>query len=82
VLDLYAPGVQITGPWIGSDTATNTLSGSVSAPHVAGGAALYLHDNPAASPADVAAHLGSTATQGVLCNVPPGTANSLLYVGP
>ncbi|HEV7647796.1 MAG TPA: S8 family peptidase [Actinophytocola sp.] len=81
-LDLYAPGVQITGPWIGSDTATNTLSGSASAPHVAGGAALYLHDNPAASPADVAAYLTSRATQGVLCNVPPNTANSLLYVGP
>jgi Subtilase family/Peptidase inhibitor I9 len=82
VLDLYAPGVDITGPWIGSDTATNTLSGSVSAPHVAGGAALYLHDNPGASAADVAAHLTSTATQGALCNVPAGTANSLLYVGP
>jgi len=82
VLDIYAPGVSITGPWIGSDTATNTLSGSVSAPHVAGGAALYLHDNPGASPADVAAHLTSTATQGVLCNVPPNTVNSLLYVGP
>lgn len=81
-LDLYAPGVDITGPWIGSDTATMTLSGSASAPHVAGGAALYLHDNPGASPAEVAAHLTSTATQGVLCNVPPGTANSLLYVGP
>lgn len=82
VLDLYAPGVEITGPWIGSDTATMTLSGSASAPHVAGGAALYLHDNPAATPADVAAHLASTATQGVLCDVPPDTANSLLYVGP
>jgi hypothetical protein len=82
LLDLYAPGVNITGPWIGSDTATNTLSGSVSAPHVAGGAALYLHDNPGASPAEVAAHLTSTATQGLLCNVPANTANSLLYVGP
>ncbi|MGH3761165.1 S8 family peptidase [Actinophytocola sp.] len=82
VLDLYAPGVEITGPWIGSDTATMTLSGSASAPHVAGGAALYLQDNPAATPADVAAHLASTATQGVLCNVAPDTANSLLYVGP
>jgi subtilase family protein/peptidase inhibitor I9 len=82
VLDLYAPGVQITGPWIGSDTATNTLSGSASAPHVAGGAALYLHDHPTASPAEVATHLGESATQGALCDVPPGTANRILYVGP
>jgi subtilisin family serine protease len=82
VLDIYAPGVQITGPWIGSDTATMTLSGSASAPHVAGGAALYLHDHPTATPADVAAYLGSTATQGALCDVPPGTVNRLLYVGP
>jgi subtilisin family serine protease len=81
-LDIYAPGVQITGPWIGSDTASMTLSGSASSPHVAGGAALYLHDHPDAPPAEVAAHLTSTATQGALCNVPPNTANSLLYVGP
>ena len=55
---------------------------SMATPHVAGGAALYLHDHPDASPAEVAAHLTSTATQGALCNVPPNTANSLLYVGP
>jgi subtilisin family serine protease len=82
VLDIYAPGVQITGPWIGSDTASMTLSGSASSAHVAGGAALYLHDHPDASPAEVAAYLTSTATQGALCNVPPNTANTLLYVGP
>ncbi|WP_291418759.1 S8 family peptidase [Actinophytocola sp.] len=81
-LDIYAPGVQITGPWIGSDTATMTLSGSASAPHVAGGAALYLHDHPTATPAEVAAHLTSTATRCLLCNVPPNTVNALLYVGP
>lgn len=81
-LDIYAPGVQITGPWIGSDTATMTLSGSASAPHVAGGAALYLHDHPTATPGQVAAYLRWRATHGVLCDVPPHTVNALLYVGP
>lgn len=83
LIDLYAPGANIKSIWITSDTATATLSGtSWSSPHVAGGAALYLSTTPAATPAQVANFLITRSTKGILCNVPPNTANRLLYTGP
>jgi subtilisin family serine protease len=82
LIDLYAPGANITSDWFTSDTATITLSGtSWSTPHVVGGAALFLATNPAATPAQVASALITRSTKGVLCNVPPNTANRLLYTG-
>lgn len=82
VVDMFAPGVSIVGPWVTNDSAFMTLSGSsVSAPHVAGAVGIYLQDHPAASAADVAAALVGAATKDRLCNVPPGTGNRLLYVG-
>jgi subtilisin family serine protease len=83
LIDLYAPGANITSDWFTSDTATITLSGtSWSTPHVVGGAALFLATNPAATPAQVASTLITRSTKGVLCNVPANTANRLLYTVP
>ncbi|MEV4312077.1 S8 family peptidase [Actinocrispum sp. NPDC049592] len=83
VIDIYAPGVNITGPWGTSDTATLTASGtSFSSPHVAGGAGLYLATHPAATPAQVASALIRNATRSTVCNVPPNTVNLLLYTLP
>lgn len=80
VVDMFAPGANIVGPWISGGSVT--LSGSsFSAPHVAGAAGIYLEDHPLASAAEVSAALVALSTKDRLCNVPAGTANRLLYVG-
>jgi len=78
-VDLFAPGSSITSAWYTSNSATNTISGtSMAAPHVAGGAALYLEDNPGATPSQVANALTSTATENAISGV-NGSPNLLLY---
>ncbi|MFE2260398.1 S8 family peptidase [Streptomyces griseosporeus] len=82
VLDLFAPGSSITSSWNSSDTATNTISGtSMATPHVTGAAAVWLADNPTATPAQVASALSSAATSGVVTSPGTGSPNRLLYVG-
>src|SRR5215207_3724653 len=79
-LDIFAPGSSILSSWSTSDTATNTISGtSMATPHVVGVAALYLQNNPSASPATVANQIVSTATTGVLTGIGTGSPNRLLY---
>ena len=79
---INGPGVNITSAWIGSNTATNTISGtSMATPHVAGTAALYLQVNPTATASQVRSALTSNATANVIAGVPSGTPNLLLYSG-
>ena len=79
-LDLFAPGVSITSAWIGSTSATNTISGtSMATPHVAGVAALYLSTHAGASPATVRNAIVNGATTGVVTNPRTGSPNRLLY---
>ncbi|QSB04973.1 S8 family peptidase [Natronoglycomyces albus] len=79
--DLFAPGEAIYGPWSGGSKGYRTISGtSMAAPHVAGGAALYLSSNPNASPSQVRNALTNTATTGVISNPGTGSSNLLLYV--
>ncbi|MCX5231534.1 S8 family serine peptidase [Streptomyces sp. NPDC006553] len=83
VVDLYAPGSEITSAWNDSDTGVKTISGtSMASPHVAGAAALYLAANPSATPADTAAALTGAATSDAIKNPSSGTANKLLKVTP
>jgi subtilisin family serine protease len=78
-VDAYAPGVAITSDWIGSLTATNTISGtSMAAPAVAGVAALYLSGH-ASTPAGATTWMLDHATTGALSNNPADTPNRLLY---
>jgi aqualysin 1 len=79
-VDVFAPGSSILSSWYTSDTATNTISGtSMATPHVTGVAALYLQNNPSASPATVANQIITTATTNHLTGIGAGSPNRLLY---
>jgi len=81
VLDIFAPGSDILSTWIGSTTATNTISGtSMAAPHVVG-LVLYLQAlEGLSSPAAVANRLTELATTGAVSDV-KGSLNRLAYNG-
>jgi subtilisin family serine protease len=81
-LDIFAPGAHIKSAWIGSDTATSTISGtSMASPHVAGVAALYLSKAPTALPATVRNALVAFSTKDVVTDPGAGSPNRLLYSG-
>jgi len=81
---LFAPGSNILGAWIGSPSATRTISGtSMASPHVAGGVALFIGENPNANYDQVLAKITGDATNGVIqmnCAGACGaTQNKMLY---
>jgi subtilisin family serine protease len=81
-LDIFAPGSSIKSDWIGSTTATNTISGtSMATPHVTGAAALYLATHTTASPATVRNALVAAGTTGKVTSAGSGSPNVLLYTG-
>ena len=81
-VDLFAPGFGIPSATALDDSATATLNGtSMATPHVAGVAALYLQDHPAASPTEVAARIIAASTPGRLTDVGAGSPNRMLFSG-
>lgn len=79
-VNIFAPGSSITSAWSTSTSASNTISGtSMASPHVAGAAALYLTNNPSASPATVRNWLYSNSTPNRVSNPGTGSPNRLLY---
>ncbi|MDT9690183.1 S8 family serine peptidase [Streptomyces sp. P9(2023)] len=81
VVDLYAPGSDITSAWNDSDEGTKTISGtSMATPHVVGAAAVYLAANQDATPDQVAEALVKGATPDKISNPTGGTANKLLKI--
>jgi subtilisin family serine protease len=81
-VEIFAPGVGIKSTWIGSNTATNTVSGtSMSTALVTGAAALFAAQgglNTAQSVYDV---LSTQCTTGVITGNLGGAPNCLVYNG-
>ena len=81
-VDLFAPGSQITSAYSSSDTATNVFDGtSMASPHVAGAVALYLSDNPNATPTSVSTEIVANSTPGKVIYPGPRSPNQLLFTG-
>ncbi len=79
-VDFFAPGVDITSAWIGSDSATNTISGtSMAAPHVAGVVALFLQSNTSATPLYVTSEVKRNASANRVIDTGPNSGNAVLY---
>ncbi|KAF7879206.1 hypothetical protein EAF04_000404 [Stromatinia cepivora] len=82
VLDVFAPGVNVLSSWIGSTSATNTISGtSMATPHVAGLAAYLIALEGLSTPAAVAARIKALATSGSITNAGSGSPNLIAYNG-
>ncbi|MFF8938076.1 S8 family serine peptidase [Streptomyces paradoxus] len=81
VVDIYAPGSDVTSAWNDSDEGTKTISGtSMATPHVVGAAAVYLAGHKDATPDQVAKALTDGATPDKISNPSQGTANKLLKI--
>lgn len=81
IVDIYAPGSDITSSWNDSDEGTKTISGtSMATPHVVGAAAAYLAGHQDATPEQVAKALTDGATPDKISNPSEGTPNKLLKV--
>ena len=82
VLDIFAPGTSVLSSWIGSNSATNTISGtSMATPHVAG-LVLYLQvlEN-LGTPSAVTNRLRALATPNKVSSPGSGSPNYILYNG-
>jgi subtilisin family serine protease len=79
---IFAPGTNILSAWIGSNTATNTISGtSMACPHVAGLSATLLGVNTAMTPVQLRNALIANSQTGLISNVGNGSPNRLAYNG-
>lgn len=82
VLDVFAPGTDITSSWIGSNSATNTISGtSMATPHVVGVAAYLIALEGLNTPAAVLARIVALSGSGLVTSPGTGSPNRLLYNG-
>ncbi|KAF9083670.1 subtilisin-like serine protease [Mortierella sp. GBA35] len=81
-VEIFAPGSNISSTWIGSPTASNTLSGSsMSTGHVTGAAALFVAQGGLNTAQAVYNQLSQVCTVGVIVGNLNGAPNCLLYNG-
>lgn len=82
-LDIFAPGSSITSAWRTNNNATSTISGtSMASPHVAGVVALYLEEDPSATPAEIDALVKKNATPDLVKSPGTQSVNLLIYSNP
>lgn len=82
IVDVFAPGSDITSAWIGSDTATNTISGtSMASPHVAGLAAYLIAAEGLTGSKAVTARILTLAIPNIVSNPGTGSPRVLIYNG-
>lgn len=78
-VDVYGPGSAITSAWIGSPSATNTISGtSMASPHVCGVAANFLSRSTTSTPAQITSKIISTSVSGQITGNKANTANLMV----
>lgn len=92
-VDIFGPGLNILSTYIGSDTATATLSGtSMASPHVAGLLSYYLSLQPGSdsefftakggiTPAQLKKKIIEYSSKDKLSDIPSDTPNYLIYNG-
>ncbi|KAK3903312.1 peptidase S8/S53 domain-containing protein [Staphylotrichum tortipilum] len=82
VVDILAPGTSILSTWIGSSTATNTISGtSMATPHITGLGAYLLALLGPKTPAQLCEYIRTIATNGAIAGFPSNTVNKLAFNG-
>ncbi|GAB1736054.1 hypothetical protein NU219Hw_g6106t1 [Hortaea werneckii] len=82
-LDIWAPGVSILSTWIGSNSATATLSGtSMASPHIAGLAAAFYGQGFRGLGREMCGFIQSIATRDIISPAPRGgSVNYVAYNG-
>ncbi|KAI0402484.1 peptidase S8/S53 domain-containing protein [Xylaria palmicola] len=90
-VDIFGPGLSIKSTWIGSETATNTISGtSMASPHLCGLTAYFLSLQPskdseygmaAITPEKLKTNIITISTKGALSDIPADTPNLLAWNG-
>ncbi len=82
VVDINAPGEEVLSTWIGSTTATNSITGtSMATPHIAGLAIYLAVLENINTPAALTSRIKALGTKGKIDGLKGGTVNLLAYNG-
>ncbi|KAF2870474.1 subtilisin-like protease [Massariosphaeria phaeospora] len=82
LVDVFAPGKEITSAWIGGPDETNTIDGtSMACPHVAGLAAYLIGLEGPKAPKELCKRIQALALKDVLKNAGSGSPNLLVNNG-